>query len=118
MKVMHLPVLLATCLAAPAFAQDAPGEVTKAQVAAYRFAMDAGCRNAGRQKGDPQAKIDFFCPAGRHARPQPELRRWQQAVFVSRSKASRRRCSSSGLTGQDAGVQAMKSARSVPGRGS
>ncbi len=71
-------------------AQQAPAEVSDAQVNAYRNALDLGCRDAGRQKGDPQAKVDSFCACVVNAlNSSVSYSEWQQAVFYSMQQQER-----------------------------
>ena len=59
---MRLAALTIAILAAnSAYGQETPAQVTADQVAVYRAGMDNGCRNAGRRRGDPQARVDGFC---------------------------------------------------------
>lgn len=71
-------------------AQEAPADVSAAQVNAYRNGVDLGCRDAGRRKGDPQAKVDGFCSCLVDTlKNSMSYSEWQQAVFYSMKKQER-----------------------------
>jgi hypothetical protein len=87
---MRIAKFLATSsllVATGASAQFSPALVTDAQVALYQQGIEMGCRNAGRAKGDPPARVDAVCGCLiselRKAVPKAA---WQQAFFQSTAR--------------------------------
>jgi hypothetical protein len=71
-------------------AQQAPAEVSDAQVNAYRNGLDSGCRDAGHRTGDPKARVDSFCFCLLNIlKSSLSYSEWQQAVFYSMKKQER-----------------------------
>lgn len=85
MKVSGAGFLLAAVLAGSVHAQNAPSEVTDAEIERYKASAQNICHEAGMARGDPQVKIAGFCNCMRDtlnkALKRPE---WQQAYFYSR----------------------------------
>ena len=54
-------VLLACVFASPVHAQNAPADVTDADIAKYKSTARAACTDAGKQKGDAPDVVDAAC---------------------------------------------------------
>jgi cytochrome c556 len=84
LKAAAVGFLVAAALASAASAQDAPSEVTDAEIARYKATAQMGCRQAGMAKGDPQAQVDAFCNCVLQSLEKTMKRpEWQQAAFYS-----------------------------------
>ena len=66
------------------WAQENPTQVTDEQIAVYQRGIEAGCKDAGRRRGDPVERVDAFCSCVLKVLV-AELARaeWQQAFFSS-----------------------------------
>ena len=73
---------LAAALAGAAVAQESPSEVTDGEIAKYKKAAYAGCREPGIKRGDPEARVDAFCSC-MIAQLEQSMKRpeWQQAYY-------------------------------------
>ena len=94
MKLSTVALLVACGIAAvPAAAQTAPSQVTEAQIAEYKRAAAAACREGGKTKGDPEAKVDAVCSCLMQSLDKTmSATEWRQVVVYSRTKdASRER---------------------------
>jgi hypothetical protein len=75
-------LLAAAVLASVAGAQQSPSEVTDAEIAKYKKAAYAGCREPGLARDHPEAKVDAFCTCFMAALDKTMKRtEWQQAYF-------------------------------------
>lgn len=56
-------ILLISAMAVSGFAsaQTAPEQVTASQVSHYQMGIERGCKNQGRQRGDPVERVDALC---------------------------------------------------------
>jgi hypothetical protein len=66
-----------------------PSSVTDAEVRAFQLGLDHGCRNRGREKGDPADKVDAICGCvtavlERNVSPED----WRRAVILERTRGS------------------------------
>jgi hypothetical protein len=62
MKLRSFAVLLTCAVAGSAWAaQKSTSNITEAQVANYKRAAQAACREGGKKNGDPEAKVEAFC---------------------------------------------------------
>jgi len=87
LKATAAGLLLAVVLAGAVHAQDAPSEVTDAEIARYKASAQSGCRQAGMARGDPPVKVDAFCNCVLESLTKTMKRpEWQQASFYSMSK--------------------------------
>lgn len=78
---------LAVLAAGAAHAQEAPTEVSRAQVAGYRAGIEAGCRSAGARRGEARAKVDGFCSCMMDTLDRNlSAFEWQLAAFYSLKK--------------------------------
>jgi hypothetical protein len=87
LRAATVGLLLAAALASPLHAQDAPSEVTDAEIARYKATAQTGCRESGMARGDPSVKVDAFCNCVLESLNKTMKRpEWQQAYFYSLSK--------------------------------
>lgn len=83
MKLRITAVILASALAASAFAQKEPSEVTDKEIAGYKVSAEGECRAGAVGKGDP-ADIAAFCSCLFKSLDQSMTRpEWQQVYFYS-----------------------------------
>ena len=84
MKAAAVGFVVAAVLASAASAQDAPSEVTDAEIVRYKATAQTGCRQSGMARGDPQAQVDAFCACVLKSLEKTMKRpEWQQAYFYS-----------------------------------
>ena len=84
MKAAAAGFVIAAALASVASAQDAPAEVTDAEIVRYKATAQAGCRQGGMARGDPQSIVDAFCNCVLQSLEKTMKRpEWQQAAFYS-----------------------------------
>lgn len=82
MKSSSLAVLIAVAWGGAAYAQQSPAEVTDGEIAKYKKAAYAGCRDPGIARGDPEAQIDAVCSCFIKSIEKTMKRtEWQQAYF-------------------------------------
>ena len=75
--------LLLLLLPVLAGAQGAPAEVTDAQVSTYQVGLEAGCKQAGRKRGEVLQKVEDYCNCViRTLRDNATREQWQQAYFL------------------------------------
>jgi hypothetical protein len=69
------------CLAPCAFAQSGPPPVTEPMISAYQANIETGCRNRGRERGDPPEYVDALCSCViRTLQEAMSKDEWQRAV--------------------------------------
>lgn len=86
-KLFFLALLLIVNIT---FAQEAPSDVTEAQVLIYQLGMDTGCKHAGRRRGDPTDKVDAFCNCVmKTLKDNASQAEWQQAYYFSQKRQDR-----------------------------
>jgi hypothetical protein len=61
MKLRTLTALLAFTITGQVAAQQTAAEVSDAQVAEYKALAAKSCKDAGEQRGDPEANVTAFC---------------------------------------------------------
>jgi hypothetical protein len=84
LRVSAVGVLLAGALAGGALAQNAPSEVTDAEIERYKASAQTICLQAGMARGDPQVKVAGFCNCMLNTLNKTLKRpEWQQAYFYS-----------------------------------
>lgn len=73
-----------------AFAQEAPSQVTDAQIEVYQRGIEAGCKDTGRNRGDPGAQVDGFCSCVlKTLIAELTIAEWRQAYFYSARREAR-----------------------------
>jgi len=84
LKAAAAGFVVAVALASAAGAQDAPSEVTDAEIARYKATAQSSCRQGRMARGDPQARVDAFCTCVLQSLEKTMKRpEWQQAAFYS-----------------------------------
>ena len=85
-----IPPLLIALLSFNVLGQELANEVTDGQVNSYQRAMEAGCKNQGRGKGDPPEKVDALCDCVlKVLKEEVQFSDWQKAYFYSRARNDR-----------------------------
>lgn len=83
MKLRFSALLLACAIAAPAFAQKEPAEVTDREIAKYKVSAETECRTGAAGKGDP-ADVAAFCSCLFKSLDKSMTRpEWQQVYFYA-----------------------------------
>jgi hypothetical protein len=84
-----LALVLSCAWMNPGMAQTAPSQVTAAQVAEYKATAMSGCRDAGKNRGDADAKVSAFCACliGMLEK-NLTLSEWQKLYLYSRDQQS------------------------------
>jgi hypothetical protein len=78
------PFLLVALFPLAALAQKSAGEVNVRQVFQYQANVERGCKDRGRQHGDPAERVDAFCGCMIKAmRASVPVDAWQKAYFHS-----------------------------------
>jgi len=71
-------------------AQESPSEVTASQVAIYQLALETGCKNSGRRRGDSAEQVDAVCSCMmRVLKEDASFSEWQEAYYYSRKRLKR-----------------------------
>ena len=78
---------LACGMTFPVYAQRAPREVTDFQMSEYKSVASGACREAGKQKGDPEAQVDALCAClMQHLDKNMTRAEWQQVYFSAHNQ--------------------------------
>ncbi len=84
---VSIVLLLGACVGTP---HKSPSEVSSAEVAVYKAGLQAGCRDAGMSKGDPELKVTAFCSCmGRTFESRLSAEEWQQATYFAQQRRDR-----------------------------
>lgn len=68
------------------FSQVDAASVTDADVDVFKSGIDSGCRNRGREVGDPPEHVDAFCTCMlRMLNEQVSMDEWKRAVALAAS---------------------------------
>jgi hypothetical protein len=87
MKLLNLSLCLILLPAGNAFSQDAPSDVTDAQIKLYQSSIEGGCKSQGRLRGAPAEKVDAFCECAMKILGQDTtLAEWKEAAFYASKK--------------------------------
>ena len=81
---MRAKSLLLCCslVSLPSWSQSSPQEVTAQQISEYQVGMAKGCKDRGRERGDPAQHVDAFCDCMINAlRGSLRTEEWQRATF-------------------------------------
>lgn len=80
-------VFLTACVGTP---HRSPSEVSSTEVLVYKAGLQAGCRDAGMSKGDPESKVTAFCSCTvRTFESRLSAEEWQQATFFAQQRRDR-----------------------------
>ena len=78
------PAVLLACAIAPAHAQNEPSEVRDSEIAKYKQVAQSACRDAGKQRGDPEEQVNAVCSCLiAHLEKSMSRVEWQQASLYS-----------------------------------
>ena len=85
--LLCLAAMLALLFAAEARPQTDPAAVSDSMIEMYKFGVLTGCRNRGREVGDPAEQVEAFC--GCMIKTLNEVvskGEWQRAIVLSLNK--------------------------------
>ena len=82
--VASIALVLQACVGTP---HKSAEEVTAAEVAVYKLGMSAGCRDAGRSKGESPEKNEQFCGCvAKGLESSVSESEWKQATYFAQQR--------------------------------
>ena len=75
---------LSGCVGTP---HRSPSEITTPEISAYKLGIKTGCKDAGKNKGDPESKVSAFCDCvGTTLQARMTVEEWQRATYFAQQR--------------------------------